>query len=167
MARISAIAVLTVSLAACGQEGVGQSPPPTSTPQMPTSTPIPTPEPSNTPTTDLTPTATGEMVVGQATVESVEILILESFPVQVRAVVKGYNPDPCTKINEITQKRDGNTFVVTITTQRDRGQACIQVISPFEESISLDVAGLNAGTYTVTVNGVSEQFTLDVDNVLR
>jgi inhibitor of cysteine peptidase len=107
------------------------------------------------------------MVIGQAVVESVDILILESFPVQVRAIAKGYHPDPCTKTKEITQKREGNTFEVTITTERDGGQACIQVISPFEENLALDVVGLDAGTYTVTINGVSAQFTLDVDNVLR
>lgn len=30
---------------------------------------------------------------------------------------------------------------------------------------SLDVQGLSAGTYTVSVNGVSAEFTLDTDNV--
>jgi hypothetical protein len=38
---------------------------------------------------------------------------------------------------------------------------------PFEESIPLDVAGLDAGTYTVIVNGVEASFTLDIDNVIQ
>jgi inhibitor of cysteine peptidase len=105
------------------------------------------------------------MVMSEANVESVEILMLESFPVQVRVVAKGSHPDPCTTVKDVTQKRDGNTFTVTITAQREQGVSCVQVIEPFEVSIPLDVAGLPAGTYIVIVNGISEQFTLDTDNV--
>ena len=166
LARISLLVALGASLAACTSgEGGGQisNPTPTNPPIQPTPTDVPASSP--TPDPDV-PTPGGEMVVGLAGVESIEILILESFPVQVRAHVQGALSDACTRIGEVTQKRDGNTFEITITTARPKDLMCAQVITPFEESIALDVAGLKAGTYTVNVNGVSEQFTLATDNVL-
>jgi len=99
-----------------------------------------------------------------ANVTEIDILILESFPVQVHVVAKGYLPNPCTQIDEIIQSREENDFTVTIKTQTSPGP-CIQVIQPFEETISLDVYGLSAGTYNVNVNGIEDSFTLDVDNI--
>ena len=99
-----------------------------------------------------------------ANVTEIDILILESFPVQVHVVAKGYLPNPCTQIDEIIKSREGNDFTVTIKTQTSPGP-CIQVIQPFEETISLDVYGLSAGTYNVNVNGIEDSFTLDVDNI--
>jgi inhibitor of cysteine peptidase len=99
-------------------------------------------------------------------VESVDVRILESFPVQVQVLAKGYLQDSCTKLDTTTQSLDSHTFIVTMTTSRPADLACTQVITPFEEPIPLDLAGLKAGTYMVTVNGVTGTFTLDVDNVL-
>lgn len=102
---------------------------------------------------------------GKASVESIEILILESFPVQINVVTKGHLPDDCTEIGEITQERQDSTFLVTITTARPANVACVEMIVPFEEVISLEVVGLPAGRYTVDVNGVRDSFELAVDNV--
>src|SRR6056297_2767724 len=99
-----------------------------------------------------------------ANVTEIDILILESFPVQVHVVAKGYLPNPCTQINQIIENREGNSFTVIITTKTSPGP-CIQVIKPFEETIPLDVYGLSAGTYNVNVNGIEGSFTLDVDNI--
>jgi len=38
------------------------------------------------------------------------------------------------------------------------------VTDPFETSVTLDVLDLPAGTYTVKVNGVTAEFTFDMDN---
>jgi inhibitor of cysteine peptidase len=119
----------------------------------------PTTEPGQEP-----PGGGGGIVEGEATVETVEILLLESFPVQVNVVVTGYLADGCTQIDEVITERQGDTFDVTITTTRDADAVCTQAIVPFEQTIELDVLSLEAGTYTVDVNGVTETFTLDVDN---
>jgi hypothetical protein len=100
-----------------------------------------------------------------APVEDIDILILESFPVQINVVARGNLPDGCTTIDQVTQERDGNTFRVTITTVRPVGMECTQALEPFERVIALDVYGLPAGVYTVDVNGVSDTFELAVDNV--
>jgi inhibitor of cysteine peptidase len=105
---------------------------------------------------------------GLAGVESIEIMLLESFPVQVNVVVRGNLPDSCTEIAEIDQGTDleDETFWVEITTVRTTDEPCAQVLVPFQESVPVDVQGLPAGTYTVDVNGVEGTFTLEVDNVL-
>ena len=102
--------------------------------------------------------------IGLASVDEIDILILESFPVQINVIARGNLPDPCTEISEVLQKREGNSFFITIKTYRSL-DPCIQIIVPFEEIIPLDVYGLPAGTYTVDVNGVQATFDLEVDNI--
>jgi len=105
-------------------------------------------------------------IYGTAQVDSIDLLMLESFPVQINLVARGNLPDGCTTIHRVTQARQGDTFKVTITTTRPADKACTEALVPFEETIALEVAGLPAGTYTVDVNGVTASFTLDVDNTL-
>jgi len=102
--------------------------------------------------------------IGLALVDEIDILILESFPVQINVIARGNLPDPCTEISEVLKEKEGNTFFITIKTYRSPG-FCIQVLAPFEEIISLEVYGLPAGTYTVDVNGVQDTFDLEVDNI--
>ncbi len=140
----------------------------TATPETPTDLP---PTPTDTlPNATLEPTATtaisSEPVQGIATVDSVEIQVLESFPVQINVRAQGNLPDGCTLIEQSRAEQEGNTFVVTISTIRPANMLCTQVVVPFDEVVPLDVEGLPAGTYTVDVNGVTTTFTLDVDNVL-
>jgi len=125
-------------------------------------------QPAATPTTAPTqePTGEGGVITGEAMVESIEILLLESFPIQVLVVAQGNLPDSCTEISEITKEQDGNTFRVTITTTRPADAMCAEMLVPFEERISLDVVGLPAGVYTVNVNGVSDTFEFAVDNAM-
>ncbi len=113
------------------------------------------------------PTPGSGPVSGLAPVEEVNLLMLESFPVQVVAVVKGTLPDTCTKVDQITQNREGNTFKVKITTHSDQGESCpaTGLQNHFEQNVPLDVYGLSKGTYTVDVNGVSQTFELTADNV--
>lgn len=94
---------------------------------------------------------------GLLQVGSIEVLILESFPVQVNVVVRGALPDGCTSIGEIVQARDGNAVTVTIATNRDPLALCTQAIVPVEETVSLE-GDFPTGEYTVTVNGVTETF---------
>jgi len=104
--------------------------------------------------------------INLAEVTEIDILILESFPVQVHVVASGYLPNPCTKIEEIIQSREGDNFFVTIKTKSSL-LPCIQVLTPFEETIALDVYGLPAGTYNVNVNGIEDTFTLEINNIYQ
>ncbi len=100
-----------------------------------------------------------------APVESIDILVLESFPVQIHVLVNGYLPTPCYEITQIEKHREGNTFYVKLM-MKDSGLVCIQKFEPFQEVIALDVYGLSAGTYYVDVGGIVDTFTLDLDNIL-
>jgi len=160
--------VFTLLLTSCGQPAESPTPRPTPLPtatvtkQKQTATPTEVaPEPTQKPTA-----VEGGVITGEAVVESIEILLLESFPIQVHVVARGNLPDSCTEISEITKGRDGNTFRVTITTSHPADKMCAEMLVSFEEVIPLDVYGLSAGTYTVDVNGVTGSFILDVDNVL-
>jgi inhibitor of cysteine peptidase len=104
------------------------------------------------------------VVRAQAHVTEVSVQILESFPVQVRAVVKGELPDGCTTIDSIDVSRDGNEFRITLMTARPADAVCTQVLVLFEEIVPLEVRGLPAGEYRVVANGVAATFRLDVDN---
>ena len=160
--KLQIVVVGLLALAACSSDvGMGPSTPvPTTDPGLPTG--------SDTPTAGAqpTPTIAGNVVTGEAVVETVELLMLESFPVQVHAVARGNLPDACTTVGSVEQSRTDNTFTVKIGTVRPADMACAEVLTPFEQNIPLDVHGLKAGTYTVNVNGVTETFELQADNVL-
>ncbi len=114
---------------------------------------------SSTPDSDV-PTGTDIYI------DSIEVFIMESFPVQASVLVQGNLADGCVSIADMSVVREDNTFAVTIETQRD-GEMCTEALVPFEENIPLDVLGLQAGTYTVAVNDATTSFTLDMDNVLQ
>ena len=110
---------------------------------------------------------TGKFIYSNASVESIEIMVLESFPVQIKVNARGYLPDGCTKIHGITKEKTENTFLVSIKTVRPADAFCTASIMPFQEVISLDVYGLKKGIYNVDVNGVKGIFELGTDNIIR
>ncbi|HWQ48939.1 MAG TPA: protease inhibitor I42 family protein [Methanosarcina sp.] len=109
---------------------------------------------------------TGEdYIYGTANVENIQIVTLESFPVQIQVIAKGYLPDGCTEIDEIKNESEGSVFNINISTKRPKDAICTQAIKSFTETIPLEVQGLKAGNYAVNVNGVTGSFELPVDNV--
>jgi hypothetical protein len=128
------------------------------------------PPSSQTPSADETPVnripAGGSIGLEERVyVDSIDIFIQESFPVQVSVQVYGNLPDGCTTIKETGFTFDDkNTFEVHLFTSRPKDMACTQALVPFEENIPLDVYGLPAGTYTVKVYDLESTFTLDVEN---
>ena len=112
----------------------------------------------------LSPSPSDNSELNKAQVDEIEILILESFPVQVQVLVKGNFGDGCEQIKAINTERQDNTFIITITTHLV-GEICTQALVPFEETIPLEVEGLPAGIYTVEVHDLTTTFELTVDNV--
>jgi hypothetical protein len=99
-------------------------------------------------------------------VSDIDLVMLESFPVQVQLTIRGDFADACTDIEEIRAPLDGNTFGVTIVPRTSGTQDCGTAPVPFERRLLLDVVGLPAGEYAVDVQGVRKTFSLTVDNVL-
>ena len=120
--------------------------------------------PNETPTAAANASGSTDNITGLATVEEVEVILLESFPVQVQVIVSGVLPDSCTTIGETNIERTDNTFNVTVTTVRPAVAECEDVELTFEQTIPLDAEGLPAGKYDVDVNGVESSFELSVDN---
>ena len=102
-----------------------------------------------------------------ALIDSIEILFMESFPLQVHAVVKGNLPDGCTTIQGSESEREDNRFTIRIITQRPKDTVCTQALVPFDETVPLDVYGLPAGKYSVNVYGITAEFTFDQDNEIK
>lgn len=93
-------------------------------------------------------------VRANARVEGFELLIMESYPVQVMLVVSGALPTPCHEFRYEVSEPDGeNQIFVEIYSMVDPGEVCVEMEQPFAENISLPVAGLPDGIYTVFVNG--------------
>ena len=109
-------------------------------------------------------TSGGDCIYSTANVQSIKIITLESFPVQIQVIAEGYLPDGCTKIDEVKTEREGNTFNINISTKRPKDAICTQAIENFTKNIPLEVQGLKAGNYTVNANGVTGSFELSVDN---
>jgi hypothetical protein len=93
-------------------------------------------------------------------IEQVEVRVAESFPVQVFAHVTGIIGDGCSDVMPVTQTREGNTVTLTINRQRPTDAICTQIAKLYDENIRLDGA-FPAGEYTVKVNAVTRNFTIN------
>ena len=107
----------------------------------------------------------GDFEIGEAaSIDSIETVFLESFPLQVHAVVKGNFPDGCTTIQRHEVERKGNIFLIKIFTQRPVGVFCTEALVPFEYTVPLDVYGLPADTYIAKAYNAVTEFTFSQDN---
>ncbi|MBI9045286.1 MAG: hypothetical protein JEZ06_12425 [Anaerolineaceae bacterium] len=100
-------------------------------------------------------------------VEHVELIMLESFPLQVHAIIRGALPNGCTFIVDTSQEKQDNNIVLHIFTQTDSRTLCTEAEVPFEQIIPLDVNGLPAGNYQVVLNDKITSFTFHQDNFLQ
>ena len=101
----------------------------------------------------------------QAFVDKIELLLLESFPVQVHVQVSGNLPTPCHQLEPVNIRYTENRFEIAVNViQLQTLIACIQVLEPFQVTIPLNVYGLPAGYYDVQVNDKAASFELTADN---
>jgi hypothetical protein len=92
------------------------------------------------------------MIRGSAFVQSSEIVMMESYPVQVVLKISGTLPTPCHKLRaEVSELDENNNINVELYSLTEPGAMCIQVLKPFEESIPL--GSFESGEYTVSING--------------
>ena len=100
-----------------------------------------------------------------AYINSIEILLLESFPIQIQVKILGYLPDGCTTVYQVKSERQDNTFTLKVLTIREKSAICTDALVPFEISEPLDVEGLPEGVYQVKVGDAEAQFTFTQDNI--
>ena len=63
-------------------------------------------------------TPVSSMIIMEADITEIDILILESFPVQVNVIARGEFPDSCTEISKVIITHKGDTFFISISTSR-------------------------------------------------
>lgn len=86
------------------------------------------------------------------TITDVQVLIAESFPVQVLLQITGYQPDGCTFPVQIDHIVEGRTVTVDIYRVLPIDIMCAAVIVDYNETLNL--GSLPAGRYTFIVNEV-------------
>jgi hypothetical protein len=83
-----------------------------------------------------------------------ELLIMESYPIQISLALQGSLPTPCNQLRVIASPPDEqNRIQVDVYSVIDPDQVCTQVLEPFEVNVGL--GSFQAGHYTVWVNGES------------
>lgn len=107
-------------------------------------------------------------------IKSVELLIPESFPVQIFLRVSGEFTHGCAQKGQVHSQLIDNKFVIrayyenNLWTESPEIVLCAQVMTPFSFTYPLDVYGLPAGSYEYELNGEFRgSFTLSADNVYQ
>jgi hypothetical protein len=96
----------------------------------------------------------GNLMQVDTVIESVDVLVLESFPMQLNLVVKGYQPDGCELPVIVEQQREGNLVTVHIYRELPPDVMCTMIIVPYEETIQIE-GGFEGGTIEIRVNEFS------------
>lgn len=92
-------------------------------------------------------------------ITQVQLHVMESFPVQGVADVRGIIPNSCSSALEPEVTRSDNTFAIKIIGERPRDRACAQVIREYQRNIPLGT--LQPGDYVLHVNEVTTRFHID------
>jgi inhibitor of cysteine peptidase len=89
---------------------------------------------------------------GPIYVDEVELVMMESFPVQVRLILRGSLPNPCSSFAwEVAEPDSQGRIAVQAYSLQETDLACIQVLEPMEESIPL--GAFTQGNFSVWLNG--------------
>lgn len=89
---------------------------------------------------------------GNVFINSSEIVMMESFPVQVKLVLSGELPTPCNHLRVVVSPPDDkNEIQVAVYSVIDPETMCTQVLAPFDATIP--IGNFTSGSYRVMVNG--------------
>lgn len=91
---------------------------------------------------------------GNVYLDSVEILMRETYPPQPIVYFSGNLPDPCHVLRITASIAPEGVINLDVYSLADPNMACIAVLAPFTYSLSLDqVLALNDNHFAVMVNG--------------
>jgi hypothetical protein len=98
------------------------------------------------------PAEPSESIRGPAFIDQAELLIRESFPIQVDLHLRGSLPTPCATLRwSVAEPDEQGRIEVEAYSSQDATLACIQVLQEFEENIPL--GAYSTGSYSVWLNG--------------
>jgi hypothetical protein len=111
------------------------------------------PNSTDMPSNDYSPQPEDENLLrSEAYIDSSELLILESYPLQFTLNLKGNLPTPCHQLRVSASAPDAeNKIYVDVYSVADANKVCDQVLSPFEANVSL--GSFATGHYALFVNG--------------
>ena len=93
-----------------------------------------------------------DMARGEATITTSQLLVMESYPLQIAIEVSGTLPTPCHHLRANVQEPDQeNVIQVEVYSLVDPSEICVQVLETYEASIPL--GSYPDGAYTVYLNG--------------
>lgn len=93
-----------------------------------------------------------KMSRGDVVIRESELLIMESYPLQIMLRLKGELPSACHYLRAEMDEPDVQKRIhVEVYSLTDPDTICIQVLQPFEPSIHL--GSFPDGSYTIWVNG--------------
>ena len=147
------LAVCTLLLTGCASLGDLVNPQPGTSTQAPDSPVSSDDQPAGgTSTSPLDPIPGEEtMKRGEATIAESDVLLLESYPVQVMLNLKGTLSTPCHHLRaKINPPDSENRIQVEVYSLYDPSEICIQVLQEYETNIPL--GSYPSGSYTVWVN---------------
>ena len=96
-----------------------------------------------------------------APIESVEIIVAESFPPQYFALVVSGLPNGCVEFYGYEEARSGHAITITVTNREPAPSepvACTAIYLTHELSVPLGTDFQPGETYTVKVNDAIEEF---------
>ena len=89
---------------------------------------------------------------GGVYIDATEIILLESFPVQVRMELSGHLPTPCHELRLIVSPPDDHERIeIEAYSVSDPELMCIQSLAPFDAQVAL--GDFTEGEFTVWING--------------
>lgn len=100
----------------------------------------------------------GNFMQVDTVIESVDIVVLESFPMQLHLTVRGYQPDGCDFPVIVEQQREENTVNVHVYREVPADVMCPMSLVSYEETIVLEET-FEFGTFTIQVN----EFTVEIE----
>jgi|GEM_PF-2976322 len=105
-----------------------------------------------------------------AAIDTVRVNISESFPVQASVVIAGSVADGCTELSRTPVQYNSllKRFTIDVVGQKEDNPdiACTAALQPFNETIPLNIVGLDSGNYSVSVNGEMTSFNLEMPNTV-
>ncbi len=102
-----------------------------------------------------------------ATIEVSDILVINTKPAQAFVKASGYFPSGCYGLGSINARLKETLFEVAVNqVELQTFAVCTQALVPFSITVPLDIYGLAAGAYQVSINGRTRSFTLAADNYL-
>lgn len=92
------------------------------------------------------------MARGPVYIDEAELVILESFPVQIEIVIRGALPTPCASLEwSVEAPDDQGRILVEAFSLQNPDLACVQVLEEIEER--LPIGSYSQGSYSVWLNG--------------